>query len=228
MESKSPFYIEVFNLNDFARLVCALERAPLPTFSMYLNNEHILALQTEFIYGTPVIYYVKFEPHNPSNQYIAYRCQGLSETVTLVDIASNPLFVYSPIINVEKLPAIMEKCSRRSKRCSYTKIMLRDLASLAKVAAYKTIYDEPPLPIFSFANHQKDRFTIGTSLNFMDTDSLTYFYYINIDKEPEKFLKYSSQKSEKPFFTNYIEEHGYIYIKIIKLLKEHPLVINDD
>ena len=228
MESKSPFYIEVFNLNDFARLVCALERAPLPTFSMFLNNEHIFALQTEFIYGTPVIYYVKFEPHNPSNQYIAYRCQGLSETVTLVDIASNPLFVYSPIINVEKLPAIMEKCSRRSKRCSYTKIMLRDLASLAKVAAYKTIYDEPPLPIFSFTNQQKDRFTIGTSLNFMDTDSLTYFYYINIDKEPEKFLKYSSQKSEKPFFTNYIEEHGYIYIKIIKLLKEHPLVINDD
>jgi len=185
-------------------------------------------LQTEFIYGTPVIYYVKFETNNSSNQYIAYRCQGLSETVTLVDIASNPLFVYSPIINVEKLPAIMEKCSRRSKRCSYTKIMLRDLASLAKVAAYKTIYDEPPLPIFSFGNQQKDRFTLGTSLNFMDTDSLTYFYYINIDKEPEKFLKYSSQKSEKPFFTNYIEEHGYIYIKIIKLLKEHPLVINDD
>ena len=185
-------------------------------------------MQTEFIYGTPVIYYVKFEPRNPSNQYIAYRCQGISETVTLVDIASNPLFVYSPIINVEKLPAIMEKSSRRSKRCSYTKIMLRDLASLAKVAAYKTIYDEPPLPIFSFGNQQKDRFTIGTSLNFMDTDSLTYFYYINIDKEPEKFLKYSSQKSEKPFFTNYIEEHGYIYIKIIKLLKEHPLVINDD
>jgi hypothetical protein len=228
LESKSPFYIEVFDLNDFARLVCALERAPLPTFSMYLNNEHIFALQTEFIYGTPVIYYVKFETNNPSNQYIAYRCQGLSETVTLVDIATNPLFVYSPIINVEKLPAIMEKSSRRSKRCSYTKIMLRDLASLAKVAAYKTIYDEPPLPIFSFGNQQKDRFTLGTSLNFMDTDSLTYFYYINIDKEPEKFLKYSSQKSEKPFFTNYIEEHGYIYIKIIKLLKEHPLVINDD
>ena len=228
MESKSPFYIEVNDLNNFARLVCALERAPLPTFSMYLKDEHVFAVQTEFIYGTPVIYYVKFENSALSNQYLAYRCHGLSETVSLVDIASNPLFVYSPIINVEKLPQVMEKSSRKSKRSSYTKILLRDLESLAKVAAYKTIYDEPPLPIFSFGNGKKNTFTLGTSLNFMETDSLTYFYYIDIDKEPEKFLKYSSQKSEKPFFTNHIEEHGYIYIKIIKLLKEHPLVINED
>ena len=228
LESKSPFYIEVNDLNNFARLVCALERAPLPTFSMYLKDEHVFAVQTEFIYGTPVIYYVKFENSNLCNQYLAYRCHGLSETVTLVDIASNPLFVYSPIINVEKLPQVMEKSSRKSKRSSYTKILLRDLESLAKVAAYKTIYDEPPLPIFSFGNGKRNTFTLGTSLNFMETDSLTYFYYIDIDKEPEKFLKYSSQKSEKPFFTNHIEEHGYIYIKIIKLLKEHPLVINED
>ncbi|HEX5981569.1 MAG TPA: hypothetical protein VFY77_02785, partial [Nitrososphaeraceae archaeon] len=85
MESKSPFYIEVNDLNNFARLVCALERAPLPTFSMYLKDEHVFAVQTEFIYGTPVIYYVKFENSNLCNQYLAYRCHGLSETVTLVD-----------------------------------------------------------------------------------------------------------------------------------------------
>ena len=155
MESKSPFYVEINDLNNFARLVCALERAPLPTFSMYLKDEHVFAVQTEFIYGIPVIYYVKFANSNLSNQYLAYRCHGLSETVTLVDIASNPLFVYSPIINVEKLPQVMEKSSRKSKRSSYTKILLRDLESLAKVAAYKTIYDEPPLPIFSFGNGKK-------------------------------------------------------------------------
>ena len=111
MESKSPYYIEVSDLNNFARLVCALERAPLPCFSMSLNNDHIFAVQTEFVSGIPVIYYAKSQnsDSNICNQFIAYRCQGLSETVTLVDTASNPLFVYSPIINVEKLPEIMEK-----------------------------------------------------------------------------------------------------------------------
>ncbi len=228
MESKSPFYIEVCDLNNFARLVCALERAPLPCFSMNLNNDHIFAVQTEFVNGIPVIYYAKYLNSNFSNQFIAYRCHGLSETVTLVDTASNPLFVYSPIINIEKLPAIMEKSSRKSKKISYTKIMLRDLDSLAKIAAYKTIYDEPPLPIIVFENKNNSTYTLGTSINFMETDSLTYFYYVNIETEPANFLKYSTQRSEKPSFTNSIENHGYIYLKIIKLAKEHPLVTNDD
>ena len=33
--------------------------------------------------------------------------------------------------------------------------MLRDLESLAKIAAYKTLYDEPPLPIFSLETKKK-------------------------------------------------------------------------
>jgi hypothetical protein len=145
-----------------------------------------------------------------------------------VDTASNPLFVYSPIINIEKLPPIMEKSSRKSKKVSYTKVMLRDLDSLAKIAAYKTLYDEPPLPIIFFENKKNRTYTLGTTITFMETESLTYFYYVNIESEPANFLKYSTQRSEKPSFTNSIENHGYIYLKIIKLAKEHPLVVTDD
>jgi hypothetical protein len=191
---------------------------------MSLNNDHIFAVQTDFINGIPVIYYTKYPNPNLSNQFIAYRCHGLSETVTLVDTASNPLFVYSPIINIEKLPPIMEKSSRKSKKVSYTKILLRDLDSLAKIAAYKTLYDEPPLPIIFFENKENRTYTLGTSITFMETESLTYFYYVNIENEPE----YSTQRSEKPSFTNSIENHGYIYLKIIKLANEHPLVVTDD
>jgi hypothetical protein len=195
---------------------------------MNLNDDHIFAVQTEFVNGIPVIYYTKYPHSNISNQFIAYRCHGLSETVTLVDNASNPLFVYSPIINIEKLPSIMERSSRKSKKVSYTKIMLRDLDSLAKIAAYKTLYDEPPLPIIFFENKKNRTYILGTTITFMETDSLTYFYYINIESEPANFLKYSTQRSEKPSFTNSIENHGYIYLKIIKLAKEHPLVTDND
>jgi hypothetical protein len=195
---------------------------------MNFNDDHIFAVQTEFVNGIPVIYYTKYTNSNISNQFIAYRCHGLSETVTLVDNASNPLFVYSPIINIEKLPSIMERSSRKSKKVSYTKIMLRDLDSLAKIAAYKTLYDEPPLPIIFFENKKNRTYILGTTITFMETDSLTYFYYINIESEPANFLKYSTQRSEKPSFTNSIENHGYIYLKIIKLAKEHPLVTDND
>lgn len=233
MELKSPFYVEILDLNNFGRLVCGLERSPLPSFSVHLNDVHIFSVQTEFMGGIPVIYFVKYpedqsRAQSISYQYLAYRCTSSSESVFPVETASNPLYVYSPIINIEKLPSVMEKSSRKSKKLAYTKIKLRDLSSLAKVAAYKTIYDEPPLPIFAFKNKQNGKYSLGSSLNFMDNDSLTYYYYLNTDFEPGKFLKYSSQKSEKPIFTNNTEEHGYIYLKVVHLVQEHPLVINDE
>jgi len=233
LELKSPFYVEILDLNNFGRLVCALERSPLPSFSVHLNGVHIFSVQTEFMGGIPVIYFVKYpedqsRAQSISYQYLAYRCTSSSESVFPVETASNPLYVYSPIINIEKLPSVMEKSSRKSKKLAYIKIKLRDLSSLAKVAAYKTIYDEPPLPIFAFKNKQNGKYSLGSSLNFMDNDSLTYYYYLNTDFEPGKFLKYSSQKSEKPIFTNNTEEHGYIYLKVVYLVQEHPLVINDE
>jgi hypothetical protein len=238
LELKSPFYVELFDLNNFGRLVRALERSPLPSFSIKFKGENIFSVQTEFVNGIPLIYYVKVPEHqqdgsysvntSPSYHYLAYRCTTSFETVLPVETASNTLYVYSPIINIEKLPLIMEKSSRKSKKICYTKIKLRDLSSLVKVAAYKTIYDEPPLPIFVFKNKKTEKYSLGTSLNFMDNDNLTYYYYFDIDYEPGKFLKYSSQKSERPTFTNNIEEHGYIYLKVIKLIDEHPLVNYDD
>lgn len=236
MELKSPFYVELIDLNNFGRLVCALERSPLPSFSINFKGENIFSVQTEFVNGIPLIYYVRSpdqQGESPLNQsalyhYLAYRCTSSFETVIPVETASNTMYVYSPIINIEKLPSIMEKRSRKSKMMSYTKIKLCDLSSLVKVAAYKTIYDEPPLPIFVFKDKKSKRYSLGTSLNFLDNDNLTYYYYLDIDYEPGRFLKYSSQKLEKPVFTNNIEEHGYIYLKVIRLMNEHPLVIPDD
>src|ERR687887_2693082 len=144
---KSPHYIEVCDMKDFRRLVCALERAPLPTFSLILNKEHVFAVQTDFIDGRPIIYFVKSLYHK-DGQYLAYRITGGAEEVIVVDSVTNPTFVYSPIINVDKFPATLTKTARIDKKSKYVTIRLKDLSSLAKVAAYKTIYDEPPLPLF--------------------------------------------------------------------------------
>ena len=136
-------------MNDFGRFVCALERTPLPTFSLSLNLNKVLAVQADIIDGRPIIYFVK-DTAARVGQYLAYRITGSSEETTIVNSIGNPSFVYSPIINIEKLPAVMLKNSRISKKSGYAAIKLMDIYSLAKVAAYKTIYDEPPLPLFLF------------------------------------------------------------------------------
>jgi len=209
-------------LNNFGRLVCALERTPMPAFSLVLDQQFVFAVQTDFIEGRPVIYFVKSE-ETKYGQYMAYRITGVIEEVAVVDSVVNPSFIYTPIINVDKFPATLTRKARINKKSGYITIRLRDLSSLAKVAAYKTIYDEPPLPLLMFKENNK--FVVGSAISLVESDTISYFYYLVLDEEPsEPFLRYTSQKVEQPSFSNRIGEHGYIYLKLIKLASSHPLV----
>ncbi|MGC1929646.1 MAG: hypothetical protein WA667_11770, partial [Candidatus Nitrosopolaris sp.] len=206
----------------FGRLVCALERTPVPAFSLVLNHQFVFAVQTDFIEGRPVIYFVKSEEMK-YGQYMAYRLTGVTEEVSVVDSVTNPSFIYTPIINVDKFPATLTRKARVNKKSGYISIRLRDLSSLAKVAAYKTIYDEPPLPLLIFK--EKSNFVVGSAISLIESDTISYFYYIVLDEEPtNSFLRYSSQKVEQPSFSNRIDEHGYVYLKLIRLASGHPLV----
>ncbi|MFQ5969708.1 MAG: hypothetical protein ACE5J2_04365 [Nitrososphaerales archaeon] len=220
MKLQTPCYIELQAIKDLARLACALERASLPIFCLRLHEDDILAIQIDLLMGRPIIYYAK---HGKSGEFLAYRNMGGNEDVLLVDAITNPTFTYAPIIHVEKIPEDMMKKAKADKMSGYISIELKDLASLAKVSSYKMIFEEAPLPLFLF----KDRsWILGTFMSMNDNDSISYFYYIRMDSTPaESFLKYSSQSIKKPAFTNKIDEHGYVYMKIIRLSKNHPLVM---
>jgi hypothetical protein len=218
---KAPYYIALVGLKDFSRLVCALERAPMPSFSLKLGGKPIIAAQHDIIDGRPVIFYT--EADVGSAQYVAYRASGGSEEATLADLVGNPTFVYSPILRVEKFPAALSRSAKVEKKAKYVAIKLSDLASLAKVAAYKTIYEEAPLPLFM--SNERGKTVIGTPMSVSDNDSQSYYYYVLLPGPvQEPFLRYSSQKAEQPAFTSSLDEHGYIYLKVIKLAADHPLV----
>ena len=216
---KAPCYIALAGLKDFGRLVCALERTPPPAFSFVFSKENVLAVHTDIINGRPVIYFAKNEAADGSGQYLAYRITSGIEEVLLADSVGNPTFVYSP--------QRLARSARVDKRSGYTVIKLKDLASLAKVAAYKTIYDEPPLPLFMFKQQREGRVILGAPMSANDNETVSYFYYVALDGEEEPkepFLRYSSMKAEKPVFSSRLDEHGYIYLKVIRLAAEHPLV----
>lgn len=235
MRLKSPCYVELNSLEDFGRFVCALERIPLPAFSLYLKADHIFAVQADIINGRPVIYFVK-NILTRQGQYLGYRITGGTEEVTIVDSIANPTFVYSPIINIDKFPSTMLRNARVGRKSGYIAISLRDISSLAKIAAYKTIYDEPPLPLFLFSKKShfnkdrschtsEERFVIGAAINLAEADTISYFYYVVINEDPKyPFVRFSSQRPDKPSFSNRIDEHGYVYLKLIRLATTHPLV----
>jgi hypothetical protein len=218
---KAPVYIPLAGLKDFGRLVCALERAPMPSFALTVGGKQVLAAQLDIMNGRPIIYTAEVDVG--SSQYLAYRVSNGIEEVMLADSVGNPTFVYSPILNVEKFPPALAKSAKVEKGMGYTVIKLKDMASLAKVAAYKTLYEEAPLPLF-LAKHGSATI-IGTIMSVNENDSLSYFYYVLLPSEPaEPFLRYASQKPEQPAFCGGLDEHGYIYLKVIRLAAGHPLV----
>ena len=223
---KSPWYVELSGLRDFGRLVCALERVPLPSFALSLNGAPAFAVQVDFVNGRPVIFFVKNE-FGRVGEYLAYRIVGEMEEVTLVDYVSNPTFVYSPIVKIDRSPKSFLRSSKVTSIFEYIAIRLVDLSSLAKVCAYKTIYEEPPLPLLVFEQKIENqiKYIIGAPMNVSESDTISYFYYVVLDDCPAaSFLRYSSQKSEATSFYNRIDEHGYIFLKLIRLAKPHPLV----
>jgi hypothetical protein len=222
LQLKSPFFIEVSTIQDFGRLVCAFERAPLLSFSFKFGKEDLLATQIDFLNNVPVIYYVRYAS---PGQYLGYRNSNGIEDVSIVENIQHPSIMYSPIMSVDKFPAIFWRKPKGTKNSNYEPIKLSNFQSLAKIASYKMIYEESPLPLFVFRSTTKSKYVVGTALNMAESDGISYFYYVTIPESPvHSFIKYSSLKSEGPAFTNNIEEHGYIYIKLIKLFGSHPLV----
>jgi hypothetical protein len=223
---KTPWYVRLAELRDFGRLVCALERAPLPAFSFRFGDSDIYAVQLDIIDGRPVIYYAVTD--KPAGHYLAYRVSNGIEEVFPSDGVVNPTYVYSPLLHIDKLPPILTKTMRQTKgkkkeSSGYVSVKLKDLASLAKVAAYKTLYEEPPLPLFYFNDGTSH--ALGAAMSMSENDSISYFYYADINGESkEPFLRYSSQKAEQPTFSSRLDEHGYIYLKVIHLAGDHPLV----
>lgn len=225
-EEKKACFVEAKSVNDIGRLACGLEKIPLPTFGIEYKNIKLMAVQADFFKEMPVVYFARVDSFN---HLLAYRNAHGKEELMLTDSASNPTYTYTPIIMVKKLPKNYENgllnCLNNLKQEyeeRYSCIMVKDLVSLAKVSSYKTLYEESPLPLYIMP--YQDEFVIGAFTRLEDEGS-TLFFYTKLKEEPKQnFLGFSAVRASDLILTNRIDEHGRIYIKIIRLKSIHPLI----
>jgi hypothetical protein len=232
---KSPIYIKLKSLNDFARLVCSLERIPIPIYEYNYQNTDIFSAQLDTLNGHSITYYVD-NIKSGENQYLSYKINNNIEEAVMVDSIKDTSALYSPIIKLSVPPQSFLKPAKIGPTTKYTGIGLGDLFSLSKLVAFHTIYEESTLPLFLFPKTEssdldlldkefKMRYVLGSHLNLTDSSDTSYFYYVLLEQEIEKyFMKFSMQKSTAPSFSNHIDEHGFIYLKIIKLHDMYPLI----
>ncbi len=210
---KLPRYIQVSSTLEFSRLVCALERAPRISFLHEHEGKKILSVQMDILKEKPIVY---FTPLESKGNYLCYALKGGKEQTEIVNSTSDASRLYSPIVRIKSLPDTLKPGNGTADR--YEPIELEDLASLTKLTYG---FEENPFPLFLFPLN--NTWLIGVFMNFTE-EGTSYFCHVVLDNDPQKpFLKFSNNNSE-PSFVKIPSEHGYSYMKIIKLKDTHPLV----
>ncbi|MDQ3084091.1 MAG: hypothetical protein M3Q77_04670 [Thermoproteota archaeon] len=212
-----------------------MERIPIPIYEYSYQNSDIFAAQLDTLNGHSITYYVD-NIKSVENQYLSYKINNNNEEAAMVHSIKDTSALYSPIIKLSIPPQSFLKPAKIGATTKYTGVGLRDLFSLSKLVAYHTIYEESTLPLFLFpktGSNDSDlpdeesnmKYVLGSHLNLTDSSDTSYFYYVLLEEVIEKyFMKFSMQKSTAPSFSNHVDEHGFIYLKIIKLHDVHPLI----
>ncbi len=214
---KRPHYIELFDVTEFSRLVCALERIPRTCFSLSLESKEVISVQMDVLKERPVNYYV---PNSKFGHYLSYGFKTGKEDCDIVNTITNPTYLYSPIIRIKSIPESLKPENTVDSESVYEPLELEDLESLLKLSYG---FEESPFPLFVFSEGKN--WLVGVFMNFNESDEASYFCHVKLDYEPTKpFLKYSSKDGIEPTFVSGINEHGYSYLKVIKLKGKHPLV----
>jgi len=211
---KLPTYIQVASPLEFSRLVCALERVPRVSFLHEHEGKVVLSVQMDLLKEKPIIYYT---PITDKDHYLCYEFKSGKEISSVVSSTSDAARLYSPIVKIKSLPDNLKGGNGSEEK--YHPIELEDLASLAKLSYG---FEDAPFPLFTFPRNGK--WLMGVFMNFNE-EGASYFCHVVLDSNPEKpFLKYSTNNGTEPSFVENPKEHGYSYIKIIKLKDTHPLV----
>lgn len=215
--TKLPFYIEVTDMAEFSRMVCALERVPRTAFAFELEGKSVISVQMDLLKERSVNYYAKTDKNG---HYLSYGFKAGKEDFDVVNTVSNPMYIYSPIVRVKTLPETLKPETASLPEVAYQSIELEDLTSLIKLSYG---FEESPFPLFVFPDG--NRWNVGVFMNFNESDEISYFCHVKLDSEPTKpFLRYSSKDGAEPSFVSTVNDHGYSYLKVIKLKDKHPLV----
>jgi len=227
-QSIRPYYIQLESLLDFSRLVCALESVPFACMAHEHDGADVLCAQADMLHGRPIMYYVPFDGGSGSGpatgRHLYYGLRRGREEHGTSPAMSDSSMAYSPIIRIRSRPEVLLPDNDASDR--YHPIILEDLSSLAGMMWGR---GDSPFPLFLFRRGSK--WLLGATLEqgYGVAEAPAFFAHVELDSDPAKpFLMFSTQSDAKPAFVDAPTEHGYSYMKIIRLKGSHPLIDYED
>ena len=206
-------FVEVASFLDFARFVCAFREYPLRVYAHKLRGKMVLSSRL-VLSNSILAFYTNYE----HGRYVEYDPKGGKETARVVDSIQLTSH-HAPIIHLDSLPFPIKSYKKISDKFKTSKVL--DLGNLARLTYDPEWPDEPKVTLLCFPRGR--RWIVGY-MSIIEFDESVYcFYYVELDKKPDKpFIKYSGHKGIAAQFTD-IFQHGFLYLPVVKLKKEHPI-----
>ena len=206
-------FVEVASFLDFARFVCAFREYPLRVYAHKLHEKMVLSCRL-VLSNSILAFYTDYK----KGRYVEYDPNGGKETAKTVDSIQSTS-IYAPIVHLDSMPFPIKSYKKISETFKTSKVL--DLGNLARLTYDPEWPDEPKVTLLCFPRGKK--WIIGY-MSVIELDETVYcFYYVELDKEPDKpFIKYSGHKGIPAEFTD-IFRHGFPYLPVVKLKKAHPI-----
>jgi hypothetical protein len=172
-----------------------------------------MVLSSRIVLSKSIIaFYTDYE----NGRYIEYDPRGGKETARVVSSIQSTSD-HAPIVHLESLPFPIKQYKKILDKFKTSKV--QDLGNLARLTYDPEWPDDPKVTLLCFPKGKKWIVGYMTEIELLET--VYCFYYVVIDKEPDKpFIKYSGHKGVPAQFTD-IFQHGFPYLPVVKLKKEH-------
>ena len=173
-----------------------------------------MVLSSRLVLSNSILaFYTDYE----NGRYVEYDLRNGKEIARVVDSIKSSSSKHAPIVHLDSLPFPTKSYKKISDKFKTSKV--KDLGSLARLTYDPEWPDNPKVTLLCFPMGKK--WIIGY-MSTIELDETVYcFYYVELDKEPNKpFIKYSGHKGIPTQFTDAFE-HGFPYLSVVKLKETH-------
>ncbi|MFH0849296.1 MAG: hypothetical protein V1857_07320 [archaeon] len=223
---KPPIPVEVKDVLSFTRLALALSEGSQILWHMKLEDKHVLALFTAYMYwegDLPLLAYVKVD--ETPQPFLAYKSDSSKgEEWHFSQDADDTRYKYASFIQIKRIPKAFEDSIRGNYERPPEPMLaeVENINSIVRILLPLSLREGTVFPLWHFTRGEKQ--ILGTCVPFehyYESDALPVMFYVTNEIPKGPFVRYfaSKQTGEKIDYSNDTSDAKYFYTKIVEVNK---------
>ncbi len=213
----SLLYVKARTMEDIARYAYSPDVAPKNLVCTKSGNSFRLVVFGEHINDTVMAYYVDIADESNAMRYTLPNSYERESAVLAVGNSANE----KNSMSVLRMDLSVFKEEKDISQEDILLIMVSSADDIVNTVARRSAREEISMPLYSFERDGKKYIAGFDLVEELNDDRKTFYYAVLQDKECKSFIKYNY--ADNTFsLTNSVDEHAYIYLKVMNLEQAFP------